>query len=139
MEDEKNLISLKDAAKISGYSADYIGQLIRAGKIPGKQVCCTVAWMTTADAIMAYKNKGNANAKLSLKEKFQNQGRMMVMEMDIIKLFFKTFKYSLPLLLAVFIIFLSLGFFTAYLIGQKTNLNSSTANKNLQNSQTMVF
>lgn len=139
MEDEKNLISLKDAAKISGYSADYIGQLIRAGKIPGKQVCCTVAWMTTADAVMAYKNKGNANAKLSLKEKFQNQSRMMVMEMDIIKLFFKTFRYSLPLLLAVFIIFLSLGFFTAYLIGQKTNLNSSTTNKNLQNSQTMVF
>jgi hypothetical protein len=40
-------ITLKEAAKISGYASDYIGQLIRRGKLPGKQIYCTVAWMTT--------------------------------------------------------------------------------------------
>ena len=107
---EKDLISLKDAAKVSDYSADYIGQLIRAGKIPGKQVCCNVQWMTTADAVMAYKNKGKSDAKLSFKEKLANRGRMLAMELGIIKLFFKTFKYSLPLLLVIIISFSLLSF-----------------------------
>ena len=53
MTDEK-YISLKEAAEISGYSADYVGQLIRKGKLPGKQVYKTVAWMTTRDALSAY-------------------------------------------------------------------------------------
>jgi len=136
VKDEKNLISLKDAAKISGYSADYIGQLIRAGKIPGKQVCCTVAWMTTADAVTAYKNKGNADAKLSIKEKLANQARMVVMEFDIIKLFFKTFKHSLPLLLVIFISFISISFFVVYLIGAKTNVNSKSINNSSRSGMT---
>ncbi|MCK4539745.1 hypothetical protein KAU09_01160 [Candidatus Parcubacteria bacterium] len=126
---EKALISLKDAAKISDYSADYIGQLIRTGKIPGKQVCCTVAWMTTADAVMAYKNKGKADAKLSVGEKLANRWRMLVMEMGIIKLFFKTFKYSLPLLFVIVISFSLLSFYIIYIILDK-NIDT---NKNLQN------
>ena len=126
---EKALISLKDAAKVSGYSADYIGQLIRAGKIPGKQVCCTVAWMTTANAVMAYKDKGKADAKLSFKEKMANRGRMLIMELGIIKLFFKTFKYSLPLLLVIIVSFSLLSFYIIYII---LNKNIDT-NKNLQN------
>jgi hypothetical protein len=51
-------ISLKEAASISGYSADYIGQLIRSGKLEGKQVFSNVSWMTTEEAIQDYlKNK----------------------------------------------------------------------------------
>lgn len=126
---EKALISLKDASKVSGYSADYIGQLIRAGKIPGKQVCCNVQWMTTVDAVMAYKNKGKADAKLSFKEKLANRWRMLVMEISIIKLFFKTFKYSLPLLLVIIISFSLLSFYIIYMILDK----SVDTNKNLQN------
>jgi hypothetical protein len=52
--DPNKYISLKEAAKISGYSADYVGQLIRGGKIEGKQVFSNVAWMTTEDAIQKY-------------------------------------------------------------------------------------
>ena len=52
-------ISLKDAAKISGYSADYVGQLIRSGKLRGKQVYLNVAWMTTEKAILEYLRKEN--------------------------------------------------------------------------------
>ncbi len=51
---ESEYISLKEAAKISGYSPDYIGQLIRSGKIHGKQVFLNVAWMTTREALEAY-------------------------------------------------------------------------------------
>ena len=129
--DEKVLISLKDAAKVSGYSADYIGQLIRGGKIPGKQVCCTVAWMTTVDAVMAYKSKGKADVKLSTKEKLANRGRMLVMELGIIKLFFKTFKYSLPLLLVIIISFSLLSFYIVYLVlDKKVDVNKSLQNLN---------
>lgn len=54
---EHEFISLKEAAQISGYSSDYVGQLIRSGKLPGKQVFSNVAWMTTKDAVLAYLNK----------------------------------------------------------------------------------
>jgi hypothetical protein len=47
-------ISLREAAAMSGYSSDYVGQLIRSGKIPGKQVFANVAWMTTPEAIREY-------------------------------------------------------------------------------------
>ncbi len=47
-------ISLKEAAAISGYSPDYIGQLIRAGKLPGEQVFLNVAWVTTENAVRDY-------------------------------------------------------------------------------------
>ena len=55
---DKNLITLKEASKISGYSSDYIGQLVRSGKIPGKQVYYNVAWMTTASDVLNYKKSG---------------------------------------------------------------------------------
>lgn len=47
-------ISLKEASEISGYSPDYIGQLIRGGKLPGRQVFQQVAWMTTEEDLRAY-------------------------------------------------------------------------------------
>ena len=52
--DHRKYISLKEAAKLSGYSADYVGQLIRSGKLEGKQVFSNVAWMTTEEAIQKY-------------------------------------------------------------------------------------
>ncbi len=54
---EPKFISLKEAAQLSGYSADYVGQLIRSGKLPGKQVFSNVAWMTTEAALNEYMNK----------------------------------------------------------------------------------
>lgn len=60
---EPKLISLKEAAEISGYAPDYIGQLIRKGKIPGKQVYCNVQWMTTREAILEYLKKDRKERK----------------------------------------------------------------------------
>ena len=56
---KEKYISLKEAASLSGYTPDYVGQLIRRGKLPGKQVFSHVAWMTTEEALHAYieKNK----------------------------------------------------------------------------------
>ena len=51
---EKGYITLKEAAKISNYSPDYVGQLIRGGKIRGEQVYASTAWVTTEDEIFAY-------------------------------------------------------------------------------------
>lgn len=69
MQDTK-YITLKEAEKISGYSADYIGQLIRRGKLPGKQVYCSVAWVTTEEAIHQYVEKvKHGGRKMSLPEK----------------------------------------------------------------------
>ena len=51
---KQGYLTLKEAAKLAGYSSDYIGQLIRAGKIRGEQVYSGVAWMTTKDEIQAY-------------------------------------------------------------------------------------
>lgn len=56
-------ITLKEAATIADYTPDYVGQLIRAGKIKGKQVYSNVAWVTTEDEIRAYlANKGRTVA-----------------------------------------------------------------------------
>ncbi len=51
---KQKTISLKEAAEISGYTPDYIGQLIRAGKLPGEQIYLNVAWVTTEDAVRNY-------------------------------------------------------------------------------------
>jgi hypothetical protein len=50
----KDYISLKEASEISGYSPDYIGQLIRAGKLNGKQVFQQVVWVTTEKDLLTY-------------------------------------------------------------------------------------
>lgn len=50
-------LTLKEAAKISGYSPDYIGQLIRQGKLPGKQIYTNVAWVTTEEDVLNYLEK----------------------------------------------------------------------------------
>ncbi len=107
LEDNK-LISLKDAAKISGYTADYIGQLIRAGKIPGKQVYANIQWMTTEEAVMDYKNKGQLKTGEGISDKFSNQKRKLFMQLNILGLFFKTFKSALPLLLIIIVGFILL-------------------------------
>lgn len=134
MEDEKKLISLKEASEISGYSADYIGQLIRAGKIPGKQVYTNITWMTTADAVLEYKTKsksGNENSK-SIKDNLNKKRRLISMEIDIIKMFFKTFKTALPILLALIITLLFLGYYFIYLAMNKNIEKPENKNQNEQ-------
>lgn len=55
-ENKEKLISLKEAAELTGYAPDYIGQLIRKGRLYGKQVYRDVVWMTTEKAVQDYIN-----------------------------------------------------------------------------------
>ena len=69
-------ITLKEASKMTGYSPDYLGQLIRKGKLPGKQVYLNVAWMTTEEDLRDYlsNNKtvtGKGPRTLTLKGKIR--------------------------------------------------------------------
>ena len=70
---KKGFITLREAADFAGYTPDYVGQLIRAGKIKGEQVYSGTAWMTTKEEIQYYlSNKQrtvkpkNASSKLFL-------------------------------------------------------------------------
>ncbi len=114
--DEKNLISLKDAAQITGYSADYIGQLIRSGKLPGKQVFTGLQWMTSAKAIKDYRKISKTKKPETLGDKFKLKRRKLFMELDILRLFFATFKSAIPLLIIVIISFVALFTFIVFSI-----------------------
>jgi hypothetical protein len=54
---KETYISLKEAAKISGYAPDYIGFLIRKGKIVGKKISSGETWMVSRGAILNYASR----------------------------------------------------------------------------------
>jgi hypothetical protein len=64
----KEYISLKEAAKISGYAPDYIGQLVRKGKIEGEKKLCNVSWQTTPEAIKLYRKENSKVQKRAVPE-----------------------------------------------------------------------
>ncbi len=118
----QGLISLKEAAKISGYSSDYIGQLIRSGKISGKQVYSNIAWMTTAEAVLSYKKrneKGKKEKDNPIKSYLEKQKRKLEIELNIIKLFFQTFKSAWLTLFLVILIFVFFNFSIFYFFWSK--------------------
>lgn len=110
MEKDKKLITLKEAAEISGYSSDYIGQLIRSGKIFGEQVHSNVVWKTTADDVLAYKNKSK---KITTEKSsfFLEKKRQVSIQIKILKIMFENFKGLLALLFLFFLILFILIFF----------------------------
>lgn len=67
--EEKGFITLKEAAKIANYTPDYVGQLIRGGKIRGEQVYNNVAWVTTESEVHAYmNNKGRVVTDMPVRD-----------------------------------------------------------------------
>jgi len=123
MNKQKDLISLKEASAISGYSADYIGQLIRDGKIYGKQIYTNISWMTTSDAVNEYKNSSRSKKKSGLSSKFSLHKRKFDIQMNILGLFFQTFKSAIPVLAVLFLSTLLLGIFVVSIF---FNTNNST-------------
>jgi hypothetical protein len=69
-------ITLKEAARLSGYAPDYVGQLIRKGKLYGKQVYYNVAWVTTEAALREYiaeEKKGSEEVSVgTLRQRLMN-------------------------------------------------------------------
>jgi hypothetical protein len=97
-------ISLKQAAQMSGYSADYVGQLIRSGKLPGKQIFSNVAWVTTEEALREYLKGGKkteAVSRISL-----SSVRDAVFSSEGLSLTYKAVVWGAIALCAAFILFL---------------------------------
>ena len=71
IDDQKGVgfITLKQASELFGYAPDYIGQLIRQGKIEGKQVHANIAWMTTVSAVENYLGKEKKSSKTEVRER----------------------------------------------------------------------
>ena len=109
IEKQDGYITLKEAGERFGYSADYIGQLIRKGKIEGKQVYANVVWMTTPEAMEAYllKEKRDNDTPAEPTEPAALIDRLMQRAFPerIIGLY-RSALYALLLLLALFAIFL---------------------------------
>jgi len=129
---EKGLISLKEAAQISGYSSDYVGQLIRAGKIPGKQVYFNVQWMTTSEAVLDYKNKGKVNQKDNVGDKLKTRQRKIAIEMNILKLFFQSFRSALPILVLIVVCLIILGTYILYTLTKPSDIQTIPITEDLQ-------
>lgn len=75
MENKENLISLREASKLTPYSSDYLGLLVRKGKLEGKKV--GGAWMTSKKAVelylqktaeSSYEKQQNLNVKIPAEE-----------------------------------------------------------------------
>jgi hypothetical protein len=102
---KEKYITLKEAALLSGYSSDYVGQLIREGKIAGKQVYYNIAWVTTRDEISRYlhlKEKGaNPSEIRGLFLRFKHSISNWLFTLQPVVLF-KSFLYAVVILLAVF-------------------------------------
>jgi hypothetical protein len=114
-------ISLREASKISGYSPDYVGYLIRTGKIPGRMVYTGVSWQTTREAILAYKNrqqrkKGKTNLKEKMGEGLNSLKSRLEFEFNLLKMFFKEFK---ALLLFLFLLIFFITSISAWFLSSK--------------------
>jgi hypothetical protein len=123
--DDKKLITLKKAALISGYSSDYIGQLIRSGKIPGKQIYTNITWVTTAEAVLEYKKNKNGTKDNGEKDttinKLKFQSRRIKIQYNILRLFFQTFKSAIPLMAVLLLTLIILGVFIFQSLFYKEN------------------
>jgi len=81
-------ISLKKASQILGYSSDYLGSLIRGGKIKGKKVYLSSSWITTRKALIEYKNGKE-------KEVEENRVKIKIVRPNKRKLFLKKIQDNL--------------------------------------------
>lgn len=112
---EKKYITLKEASALSGYSSDYIGQLIRNGKISGKRVYANPVWMTTRDDLFEYLNLNRSNDNLdekklnNLSSKFKTWKTKIRSQLELVKLYkgilYFTITVSVIFSLFVFYIF----------------------------------
>ncbi len=124
----KKYITLKEAAQLSGYSPDYIGQLIRRGKIAGKQIYFNVAWVTTEEEINRYlqekkeKRAEEFNFSRWIREFYNRSQYKIKATLSSVSPFvlFKSFVYSLLLIVVVF----SLLLFWQGMSGNSANLAS---------------
>ena len=108
--ENKQYISLKEASELSGYSPDYIGQLIRSGKLHGKQVFQNVAWMTTENDLRTYMGKRRGPAVKDLGKKISWRSALGTIgalgkKFDLVRLLSAVLYVLLGLSLCLFLLF----------------------------------
>lgn len=54
-------LTVKEAAKLSGYNADHLRELIREGKIKARKF--SIVWMVDRKSLLAYKEKAQASGE----------------------------------------------------------------------------
>ena len=69
----KKIISLSQAAKISGYHSDYLSALIRKGELKGRKIGGN--WFTTEEELKNYKFKQKVRHKKFALVDFMSPGR----------------------------------------------------------------
>jgi len=130
---EKEQITLKQAAEIAGYSPDYIGQLIRQGKLSGKQVYKNVAWMTTKEAVENYLQQSNRKSDdYSLGKTFKERWQQIKNNLLLENQFSAVVKLLMYITIIVSVLFLLvLGYILAVNLDKKIQakaLKQSTIN-----------
>ncbi len=120
---DKRYITLKEAAALSGYSSDYVGQLIRSGKILGKRVYANPVWMTTEEELMNYleADRANRSRRTGLGRKVADFLRSwrtgLRSELEIVKLYKGVlyFSISVSLVFSLFVFYVFSVNFDAWL------------------------
>jgi hypothetical protein len=142
---QNKLISLKDASKISGYSPDYIGQLIRAGKIKGEKVYCQITWMTTSEDVMAYKGN-NPSKEIQDDSSYRNlfsylnaYKNRIESEFRFFAIFLKNIKTILPVMVIFLSCFIVLCFFILDNIFNSDYLHSAPARADNNSGQSLTY
>jgi len=105
---KKKYLSLREAATLSGYTPDYIGYLIRKGKIKGKAVSLGKAWFTTTQAIAEYQAKKKRKKKLS---KYPGVQRVFWYT-ELANTFLRAPRFALPIFIFLLIGFSALAIYT---------------------------
>ena len=60
----KKFISTRQAARLTGYTSDYVGQLCRAGKVDSKMV--GRSWYVSEESILLYQKVNDASNILKI-------------------------------------------------------------------------
>ncbi len=61
MKKNQEWLTVNEAAKLSGYNADHLRELIRDGKIKAQKF--SIVWMVDRESLLAYKTKAQANGE----------------------------------------------------------------------------
>ncbi|MFH1657061.1 MAG: helix-turn-helix domain-containing protein, partial [bacterium] len=92
-------ISLKEAAKLSGYAPDYIGWLVRKGKIEGKEVYLKASWELSEEEVIKYKEVYSGHRRRKFNFKFL---KSLFSKKNFDRFFWR---YSLAAFVFLFVIF----------------------------------
>ncbi len=61
MKKNQEWLTVNEAAKLSGYNADHLRELIRDGKIKAQKF--SIVWMVDGESLLAYKTKAQASGE----------------------------------------------------------------------------